>query len=85
MKSAVAIRQLRELYHREPFEPFELVFNNGERLRVDDPARIAFDPTMTDEDDAWPQVVIATKSSFVMKNLEEVTRIAPVQAQPASS
>jgi hypothetical protein len=62
-------RRLRDLRRATPFRAFEVVMENGDRLPIEHPLHIGFDPVEGGNDTAY----IYTPKSFYKARLNAVT------------
>ena len=62
---------IQHLIHRQPFEPFVISLENGDRLTIEHPENVAFDPT----ENGRTRFCVITRSLFCYSTLESVSAI----------
>jgi hypothetical protein len=61
-------KTIRELLEREPFIPFEIVMNSGDRIKIEAPGLVTFQ-------DAWLIYMLPRSNSFVQLRMNQLSFI----------
>ena len=62
---------LYQLIHREPFQPFVISLDNGDRFAIEHPENVAFDP----KKNGGSRLCVVTSNLFCYSTLESVSSI----------
>jgi hypothetical protein len=68
--------EVLRLVRAEPFEPFVLTLENGDRLVIDHPENIAFDPESSITDRRAGEFYVLSRQIRLFSNFEAVTSVA---------
>lgn len=71
--------ELRRLVREVPFQPFVLNMENGERIPVDHPENIAFDPVSNDAGSGSSYFYIVSENIRYSSTFEAVTGITSLE------
>ena len=72
MRTALTRPEVRRLLDARPFAPFALTMENGDRIIIEHPENIAFDPT----GDGPGEFYVITKRIRIFSTFEAVTGVA---------
>ena len=53
MRTALIRPEIQRLMHHRPFQPFALLMENGDRVVIEHPENIAFDPNLSGSSDFY--------------------------------
>lgn len=79
MRTEVVRAEVQRLLHQVPFRPFALSMENGDRIVIEHPENIAFDPAEDDSGGSSDFYVISGRLR-VFSTFEAVTSVALVDA-----
>ena len=77
MRTEVVRSEVQRLLHQAPFRPFALNMENGDRIVIEHPENIAFDPP-TNDSGASPDFYVISRRLRVFGTFEAVTSVALV-------
>jgi hypothetical protein len=80
MRTAVVRAEVQRLLRQVPFQPFALSMENGDRIVIEHPENIAFDPAADDAGGSTDFYVISGRLR-VYSTFEAVTNVALVDAE----
>lgn len=75
MRTAVVRAEIQRLLHQAPFRPFALSLENGDRVVIEHPENIAFDPEGDDSGGSSDFYVISSKLR-IFSTFEAVSSVA---------
>jgi hypothetical protein len=76
MRTAVVRFGIRRLLRQAPFQPFVLDLENGDRIAIEHPEDIAFDPGSDGPDSGSKDFYVISGRLRVSSTFEAVTRVA---------
>ena len=79
MRTDVVLAEVRRLLRQVPFHPFALNLENGDRIVIEHPENIAFDPGANGSQ-ASSDFYVISRSLRVFSTFEAVTSVALVDA-----
>ena len=79
MRTVVVRAEVQRLLHQAPFRPFAMNLENGDRIVIEHPENIAFDPA-ADESGASSEFTVISARPRVFSTFEAVTSVALVDA-----
>ena len=71
MRAEETRQALQQLIHRQPFDRFVISLENGDRLTIEHPENVAFDPTKN----GGTRLCVVTANLFCYATLESVSSI----------
>jgi len=76
MRTALVRSEIQRLLHQAPFRPFVLNLENGDRLTIEHPENIAFDPASDDSLNGSSDFYVISGRLRVFSTFEAVTHVA---------
>jgi hypothetical protein len=81
MRTAVVRSEIQRLLRQAPFQPFVLNLENGDRITIEHPENIAFDPGSNGPDSGSRDFYIISGHLRVCSTFEAVTHVALADAE----
>jgi hypothetical protein len=76
MRTVVVRSEIQRLLRQAPFQPFVLNLENGDRITIDHPENIAFDPGSNGPDSGSKDFYVISGRLRVYSKFEAVTHVA---------
>ena len=67
--------EVQRLMHHAPFEPFALILENGDRVVIEHPENIAFDPDSKPGERRAGEFYVLSRQLRLFSNFEAVTSV----------
>jgi hypothetical protein len=83
MRTAVVRSEIQRLLRQTPFQPFILNLENGDRITIEHPENIAFDPGSNGPDSGSKDFYVLSGRLRGSSTFEAVTHVALAEITPA--
>lgn len=74
-RTATVREQVKQFVHATPFQPFVMIMENGQKLLVEHPECVAFDPAVQEGARGWDKLAVVSEGLVVFCTLGAVTTI----------
>jgi hypothetical protein len=85
MRTAVVRSEIQRLLRQAAFQPFILNLENGDRITIEHPENLAFDPGTNGPDSGSKDFYVISGRLRVYSTFEAVTHVALADTQKAAS
>ncbi len=84
-RTAAVREQVTEFVHARPFQPFVMIMENGQKLLVEHPECVAYDPTLQEGARGWDKLAVISEGLVVFCTFSAVTTINTLDRGQATS